>query len=179
MSSEYTISRPYAKAAFEHAMANDKLVSWFEMLEGSAMIVQNKDFARLLKDPTVPSTSVLELLFSVGQTAFDEDFKNFLSVLSENKRLSFLPHIFKHYEKLRSQAEQVVNVELTSAFPLSESHQLQFADVLKKRMKCEVILTCKSDQSILAGAVIKAGDLVIDGSLRGKIARLSDAMGIF
>lgn len=179
MSSEYTVSRPYAKAAFEYAGSAGAYSAWSEMLETAALVIQDDTFARMLKDPRVLPQKKLDLLISIGGKVFNAQFINFLNVLSDNKRLSFMPYIYQHYEKLRSEAERVVHVELTSAFPLTDQYQEQFKNALKNRLKCEVALTCKQDNSILAGAVIRAGDLLIDGSLRGKIARLSDAMGVF
>lgn len=179
MSLEYTISRPYAKAGFEYAFNKAQLSEWSAMLECVAMTIEDETVSRLLKDPRISDKRILDLVFSIGEKLFSDDFKNFIRALSKNKRLPFVPYIYKHFEKLRSEAEKVVNVELISAFPLGEQQQERFRSALKNRMKCDVALTCTSDASILAGAIIRSGDLLIDGSLRGKISKLSDAMGVF
>ena len=179
MASEYTVARPYAKAAFEFAVIKNQLAQWSEMLEAAKWIIQNEAVENMLKDPCVSTDQVMAFIYSIDNKLFGPDFKNFLHVLSDNKRLSFIPYIFDHFEKLRAEAEQVVNVEITSAFELSDKYKEQFIQVLKKRMQCEIALSVKTDASILAGAIVRAGDLLIDGSLRGKLSRLNDAMGIF
>lgn len=179
MSFEYTVSRPYAKAAFEYAFNTAQLAKWSAMLEGMVVAIENEAIASKLKDPCVTDEQILSLIYSVGEQLFSDNFKNFIQTLSQNKRLSLVPYIQKHFEKLRSEAEKVVNVELISAFALTPEQEDRFREALKHRMKCDIALTCTSDASILAGAIIRAGDLLIDGSLRGKLTRLSDAMGVF
>lgn len=179
MASEYTVARPYAKAAFEFAAVKKQLAQWSEMLEAAKSIIQNEAVENMLKDPCVSADQVMAFIYSIDAQLFNSDFKNFLNVLSENKRLPFIPYISEHFEALRAEAEQVMNVEITSAFELSDKYKEQFIQALKKRMKCEIALSAKTDASILAGAIVRAGDLLIDGSLRGRLARLNDAMGIF
>lgn len=179
MASEQTISRPYAKAAFAFARARNLLTEWLDMLEFSANMAKEEAFLAVLKNPAITRKALLDIIFSFGESVFSDEFKSFLAVLAENRRLALLPFIYEHFQAFKSQSEKVVHVELTSAFELSEPYQQQFAQALKKRMNCEVSLTCKKDERILAGAVIRAGDLLIDGSLKGKIAKLTDAMGIF
>src|SRR5690606_2380825 len=118
MSLEYTIARPYAKAAFEYAFEKAQLLEWSAMLECAALTIEDEAVSRLLKDPRVSEQQVLALIYSIGDKLYSDDFKNFLQVLSKNKRLPFVPYLYKHYEKLRSEAEKIVNVELISAFPL-------------------------------------------------------------
>ncbi|MGE3319346.1 MAG: F0F1 ATP synthase subunit delta [Candidatus Berkiella sp.] len=178
MSKNRTFARPYAKAAFELALAEHAFPKWSEMLALAAMIANDKQFRSLAKNPRVSAKELVALFEMVGQDSFSDEMKSFVRILAKFKRLMLLPEIASLYEEMRALAERVVNVELISAQPLNEKDQERFIQVLKKRMNCDVALECQVDQSILGGAIVRAGDLVIDGSIRGRLAKLGDAVGI-
>lgn len=179
MSTEYKISRPYARAVFELAQEQGTLAQWSEMLNTTKAIVENKAMQQVLKNPEVSKEEQIEMIISLGQGRFTEEVKNLIRALAKFKRLAFLPQIAEQFDVLRCEAEAVVNVEITSAFPLVEQDKSLFMEALKKRLKRDIKLDCKSDPTLLAGAIIRAGDLLIDGSLRGKLAKLADAVGIY
>jgi len=178
MSKNRTFARPYAKAAFELAVAERAFPKWSEMLAVAAMIANDKQFRSLAKNPRVSAKDLIALFDTIGQDNFTGEMKAFIRILAKFKRLTLLPEIASLYEEMRALAERVVNVELISAQPLNDQDQQRFIQILKKRMNCDVALECQVDQSILGGAIVRAGDLIIDGSIRGRLAKLGDAVGI-
>jgi F-type H+-transporting ATPase subunit delta len=173
------IARPYAKAVFELAFEARALAKWSNLLAVGAAVAEDAAFARLLNSPHVTAAQLGDIVVDVvGQTlskdggGLDEQGKNLLRVIAENRRLGVLPQISAEYELMRAQAENTVDVSVTSAAALDESQLRTYADALKKRLKREVRLHPAVDASLLGGAILRANDLVIDGSLRGQLDRL-------
>lgn len=178
MSKNRTFARPYAKAAFELAQSEHAFPKWTEMLALAAMIANDKQFLSFAKNPQASAKDLVALFDSIGQEVFTSEMKDFIRILAKFKRLALLGEIANLFEEMRAFAERVINVELISAQPLNDQDKGRFIEVLKKRMNCNVALECQVDESILGGAIIRAGDLVIDGSIRGRLAKLGDAVGI-
>lgn len=178
MSRNLKIARPYAKAAFELAQEENAFSEWSEMLQTAVLIASDESVARLMKDPKCSSKKLIELFLEVGKKVFSEKQQYYIKILGRFKRLSFLPEIAQLFEKMKSAAQRVMAVELISAFPVSEGDEQRFVRALKARMHCEIVLECVTDKSILGGAIIRSGDLVIDGSVRGKLRKLTEAMEI-
>lgn len=179
MSVEYKVSRPYAKAIFELAFEKKQMPEWSDMLKTAKLIISDDAIQEMLKNPEYSSGDVADLILSIAGDSFSQECQNLMKTLAQFKRLSFIPQIGDQYEAYRAEAEKTVDVELISAFPVSEGEQEQFKQALKKKLQKEVDLKCQEDPAILAGAIIRSGDLLIDGSLRGKLAKLGDALGVF
>lgn len=178
MSKNRTFARPYAKAAFELAQSESAFSKWSQMLKDAAMIASDKQFLSLAKNPRFSAQELIGLFEVLDQDVYTQEMKNFIHILGNFKRLALLPEIATLFEEMRAAAERVVNVELICAQPLDDKLKERFIQVLMKRMNCNISLECQVDQGIMGGAIIRAGDLVIDGSIRGRLARLSDAVGI-
>ena len=118
----------------------------------------------------------MDLIAGVCDKNLDDDAKNFLGVLAENGRLSLLPIMAQLYEAYRSEEEKVVQAELISAFPVNNEQQEKIATALKARLGREVSLNCKTDQTLLGGAIIRAGDMVIDGSVTGHLYKFANVL---
>ncbi|MGC3981125.1 MAG: F0F1 ATP synthase subunit delta [Steroidobacteraceae bacterium] len=176
MAEKATIARPYARAAFEHAQAQNKLAQWSESLAVAATVVAEPTVSRLLNHPGVTPAQLVELITEAGGARFDEGTRNFVGTLASNRRLGLLPHIAAMYEVLRADVENVADVEVTSAVTLDQAQQQRLAAALKTRLKRDVRLHCKVDPALVGGAVIRSGDLVIDGSVRERLARLAGAV---
>lgn len=171
-----TLARPYAKAAFEYAQAHQQLASWSAMLGLAAVVSQDDTLQRVLKAPRLTSTEKATTFVDVCGDKFDAQARNFISVVAENGRLDLLPEIAAEFELYKAEQEKSVDVEVTSAFALSTEQQDKLAKVLSARLSREVRLHAAEDSSLIGGVVIRAGDLVIDGSIRGKIAKLAEAL---
>ena len=171
-----TLARPYAKAAFEHAQAHQQLASWSAMLGLAAAVSQDDTMQRVLKTPRLTSTDKATTFVEVCGDKFDAQVRNFLNIVSENNRMELLPEIADMFELYKAEQEQSVDVDVTSAFALSDEQQDKLAKVLSARLGREVRLHAAEDASLIGGVVIRAGDLVIDGSVRGKLAKLAEAL---
>lgn len=176
MAETLTIARPYAQAAFLFASSQHRLKEWSTMLGLLADIAADPEMARLIESPQLSEMQLADLFISIGAEHLDEKCHNFIHVLAENRRLCVLPEIAAVFEMKRREAEKIVRAELITAFPASEAHKISVIEALKKRLGREVQLECITDPGLLGGAIIRAGDLVIDGSVRGKLQRLGSAL---
>lgn len=172
MADRNTIARPYAKALFELALARRKLDVWSEALAIAAATVRDVRVRSLLVSPHVTADQLAALLIDIAGGKLDEEGRNFMQVLAQNRRLGFLPEIAAIYERLKAEEQNTVDVMVTSAVALDAPLQRKFAAALSARLNRNVRLQCKSDASLLGGAILRADDLVIDGSLRGRLERL-------
>jgi F-type H+-transporting ATPase subunit delta len=171
-----TIARPYAKAAFEYARdakpSAEAFADWSQGLALGTQVVADPRIAELIKNPELTAADHASLVNDVLGERLNPGIKNFVRVLAENDRLLLLPEILAHFEFLRSQAENTVDVEVVSAVPLDAAQAEKLKQALDKRLKAKVQLKNTVDAGLLGGAVIRAGDLVIDGSLKGRLERL-------
>ncbi len=176
MAERTTIARPYAQAVFELARDAKGYKKWSEALAIAAQVAADPQVEEIIDSPRVTREQVVNLFLEVCGKALDQQSKNFIRLLAENHRLALLPEIAALYEIARSEAEGTVTAEVTSAAPLTDAQQQAIAAALSKRLERKVSLECKIDDSLLGGAVIRAGDLVIDGSVHGKLQRLGSRL---
>jgi F-type H+-transporting ATPase subunit delta len=174
MSSSLTLARPYARAAFALAHASDALSQWSMRLGFAAHIALDPRVQALLGHPKLTAAEAVDLLLPPG--APDEVFGQFLAELAENGRLQLLPDIAAIYAQLRAEAERVVKATITSATKLDETELAKLRAALIKRLGSEVEIVTAVDPELIGGAVIDAGAVVIDGSIRNKLARLETAL---
>ena len=173
MSQALTLARPYARAAFAIARDGNALPAWSDALALAARVSADPQVAALLGNPKLTAADAVTLLAPEGADAL---FGNFLGLLFENRRLPLLPEIAGLYDELRFEAERVVKAKVTSAAALPASELETIKAALKRRFGREVEVEASVDESLIGGAVIDAGDVVIDGSLKGKLGRLQAAL---
>ena len=173
MAEAATIARPYAKAAFMSGRDSKSLPDWSRALQSSAGMSLNARIAELLTDPGFGEDKVVDMFAGLGGGKIDLHWQNFVRLLAENKRLELLGEIAAQFELLRAQFENELDVEVTSAVALSDAQKTAMVASLKKRFKRDVRMTNAVDPSLLGGAVIRAGDEVIDGSIKGRLQRLA------
>jgi F-type H+-transporting ATPase subunit delta len=173
MADRSTIARPYARAAFEEARADKRLGPWFDSINVGAAVVQDERVQNLLGDPTVTPAQLAQLVIDIAGASLDQRGKNFLQTLAENRRLGYLPEIATIFSGLKDAEEGIVDVTVTSAAPLDQHQQLSLSEALARKLKRQVRLHCETDQALIGGAVLRAGDLVIDGSLRTRLDRMA------
>lgn len=167
-----TVARPYAKAAFQLAQSEGKLAEWSDMLALAARVIANAEFAAYVARPKLSAKDQADALLVVVSDQLNEQGQNFIRQLAGNKRLAALPAISESFNELRAQAEGAVDVAVTAAFAMSDEQQAAMARVLTEKLSRQVKLTTAVDASLIGGAVIHAGDLVIDASVRGKLGKL-------
>ncbi len=174
MSQTLTLARPYARAVFSLARERGQLAQWSAMLGFAARAVNEPVVQAVLGDPRLDVQTLAGTLVPPGEA--DAVFAQFLSVLAENRRLALLPEISGLFDAQRAEAERVVKATVTSATTLDAAELGKIRDALRKRFNREVELSSAVDASLIGGAVIDAGDVVIDGSVRTKLARLGAAL---
>lgn len=175
MSALTTLARPYAKAAFQLAQSANALPAWDDMLSLAAEIATDDAVAPLLDSPHVSEEQALSLIAGSGSN-FDDGFRGFLSVLAENDRLPLLGEISAIYARLRQEAERRLVARVVSAIALSEEQSERLKSALSSRYDAEVELQNEIDPNVIGGAVIYAGDQVIDGSLKGRLKKLEQSL---
>lgn len=173
MAETKTLARPYAEAVFELARGRNELQAWSEMLAFIAAIAGDEHMTRLAHDPRVDRARFLDLFLGVCSERITDEGANFVRLLIENRRLDLLPEIRAQYDALQAEAEARVAAVVVSAFPLEAAQLKALEQGLKRRLGREVSLSAQVDPQLLGGAVIRAGDLVIDGSVRGRLADLA------
>jgi F-type H+-transporting ATPase subunit delta len=175
MAEKATVARPYARAAFEYAREHGALGAWSKLLGIGAAVASEPGIGALLGNPRVDAAELVELLAGVAASSgatVDTEARNFLSLLAQGGRIGYLPEIAAQFETLRAEIENTLDVEVTTAMSLSEAQKARLSEALAKRFGRTVRIEEKVDESLVGGAIIRAGDLVIDGSLQGRLVRL-------
>lgn len=175
MSEFITVARPYAKAAFDFAVEQQNLDGWQQMLAFAAEVSRNENIVNLLSSAAGADT-LADMFITVCGDQLDSYGQNLIRVMAENKRLIALPDVLALFIQYRAEKESTIDVDVTSANELSEEQLAKMTAALEKRLSRKVILNCKIDKSVMAGVIIRAGDMVIDGSIRGRLQRLADTL---
>jgi F-type H+-transporting ATPase subunit delta len=173
MAERLTIARPYAKAVFAEAVAGKRLAEWSDVLQTAAAVSADARVKPLFGNPQVSASQLVELFSGVGGAGFDTRARNLLATLADYRRLPFLPEISTAFERLRAEYERTVEVTVTSAVALSPDQQQRLTAALSKRLARDVRLHTEIDTKLMGGAVLKADDLVIDGSIAGGLTQLA------
>jgi F-type H+-transporting ATPase subunit delta len=173
MADKITIARPYARAAFVEARAAERLQPWADALSVGAQVVQDSRVASLLGNPHVTAEQLAQLVISISGHGLGEHGANFVRTLAANGRLAYLPEIATLFDTFKDAAQGVADVTVTSASALDEAQQHKLAVALERRLKRKVRLHCQIDPQLIGGAILRAGDLVIDGSLSSRLARIA------
>jgi F-type H+-transporting ATPase subunit delta len=171
-----TLARPYARAAFEYARDHGQLSQWSEQLGTAAVVTQDSAMEAVLNDPSLTAEQQARTLNDVCGDALEMQARNFIAILASNKRLALLPEIDALFAQYKANQEKSVDVEVISAFDLADAARDKLADVLGKKLEREVKVQTSTDSDLLGGVLIRAGDLVIDGSVRGRLNKLAEAM---
>ena len=183
MADNNTIARPYAQAVFELAHEAGELSGWSASLDAARQLLADGEVISYLGSPDFSDVQRLDFLTGLfGKagadvlTGKDKRGLNFLKLLLENGRIAVLPEIAAHFEVLKAQIENVVDVTVTSASPISQKEQDTIATSLRARLGRDVNIETEIDETLIGGAVITAGDVVIDGSLRARLDGLANAL---
>jgi len=176
MSELSTLARPYAEAVFRMAQGENDLAGWSSRLQSLALIVSDAQVARLIADPAVAADRVAGLIVEVAGSDLGERGSNFVKVTAENDRLSLLPEIGAQFEALKANAEGTLEATITSAQELTQAQLDELVAGLKARFNRAVNVQVAVDPELIGGAVIAIGDQVIDGSVKGRLQRMSFAL---
>ncbi|QJR80962.1 F0F1 ATP synthase subunit delta [Alteromonas pelagimontana] len=175
MSELTTVARPYAKAAFDFAVEHNAIAQWQDMLNFAGAVSSNKEMHQYLTGAVAPDT-LADIFINVCGEQLDQHGQNLVKVLAENKRLAVLPDISEMFDAFKAEYEKQVDVDVTSAIALTDAQKSELSATLEKRLARKVKLNCNVDPALIAGFIVKAGDTVIDGSVKSKLNRLADAL---
>ena len=176
MAEAITIARPYANAVFALAQEKGELKAWSDLLAVLAQCVNEPEMQSIITSPAVSDEQVISVLAEIAGDKMTQDARNFLLLLAENNRLLLLAEITVLFEALRAEAEKSMTADVVSAKALTSEQESKISAALKQRLGRDVTLNVSVDESLLGGAIIRAGDLVIDGSALGKLNRLANAI---
>lgn len=175
MSEFITVARPYAKAAFEFAVESKALDKWHEMLVFASEVAKNQDMQSFLSSSSSPQ-AMADVFSNVCGEQLDEKGQNLVKIMAENGRLPALPAVVDLFAEMHAEYSKEVTVEVTSAVELTAEQVEKLSAALEKRLERKVKINCNVDSTVVGGLVIKADDTVIDGSVRGKLDRLTDKL---
>lgn len=173
MGDQKTLARPYAKAVFEFALANKKLALWSENLHHLSAISAHELLKPLYNDPNITPEELIKVFM---ENIKDKHIQNFILLLGQYDRLKYLPEIAELYEEMKADYEKISTVYVTSAFPMDAAVAKKLKSSLEIRLQRDVTLDFAIDKDLLGGAVIRSGDWVVDGSVRGKLEKLKQAV---
>lgn len=171
-----TLARPYAKAAFQYAADASDLQGWSDSLAVAAAVAAQDTVVKLLSSPSYTATQQAEKTIEVCGDALNEKSRSFVQVLAENRRLQLLPQIYQQFEVLKANREKTVEVSVVSASEISTEQQEKLASALSSKLERQVNMQVSIDDSLIGGVVVRAGDTVIDGSIRGRLAKLAEVL---
>ncbi len=170
-----TIARPYAKAAFDFAVESNNIDQWLEMITFAGQIASDDAVVKMLK-ATTAANEAADLMIKLGGEQLNENGQNFMKVLAQNERLLVLPEVSVLLTQYVDEYNKKVDAEITSATELNDAQQADLAASLEKRLARKVQLNVSIDKSLIAGVIIRVGDLLIDSSVRGKLERLDNQL---
>ena len=176
MSEYQTIARPYAQAVFELAQASGDFSKWSEALTWASAIAADDQVQELAQNPRIDKGSLVQLFEQVAGDKLFDQAKNFLRVTIQNGRLYAIPNIASQFETMRAEAEGTIEAELISAAAVSAKQQTKLSQSLSKRLGREVTLRVIEDANLIGGAILRAGDMVIDASVKGRLQKLAASL---
>jgi F-type H+-transporting ATPase subunit delta len=171
-----TLARPYARAAFEFALEHNALGEWSRQLAQLAAVTATEKVGQLIDSVALGACQRAETLIGLFNGELQPGVVNLVRLLAMNKRLRLLPQISALFEQLKANQEKHLEVELVSAFPLDSDLSERLAQALRGKLQREVTINTTVDRGILGGAIVRAGDIVIDGSVRGRLTKLAKSM---
>lgn len=173
-----TLARPYAKAAFMAAKEDKDLAGWSKALEVAASVSAHDKVQNLLQSPSLTSEQKSESFCALCGGDLDSKQQNFMHSLAQNRRLILLPQIAILFELYKANHEKAIDVSVESAFEISSDLEKQLISALSKKLERDVTLQTSVNEALLGGALIRAGDTVIDGSVRGRLAKLAETLNV-
>ncbi len=177
-----TIGRPYARAIFNIASKDDSYSSWSEALSILTLIILDEDTVSFLGRPDITNEVRVNFIFEAAKSIKDlsifssPQFINLIKLLAENGRLFSIKNISSQFDILKSNKENVVKAKIVSAVKVDEGLVTKITKSLEKRFDKKIELELEIDSNLLGGAIIKADDMVIDGSIKNHLKQLGKSL---
>lgn len=171
-----TIARPYAQGAFEYARDNNQLDHWSQMLAALSQVVTQPQVKKVLENPSYSHEILADVVMDVAKDNIDEAGRNFVKLIASNNRLAIIPAAANLFQGLKAKSEQTIDVQVTSTSDLDQAQCDRLTQSLHKRFNKNIKLSCQTDSSLLGGLYICAGDIVIDGTIKGQLQRMKESL---
>ncbi|HCT98853.1 MAG TPA: F0F1 ATP synthase subunit delta [Methylococcaceae bacterium] len=171
-----TLARPYAVAVFKRAKETNSSKQWSKKLSFLAMVLGDNKLAGMIDDPKVGKSNLLALLLDICADQLDQEGINFLTLLIENNKLSLIPAIAALFETYKAEDEGFIDIDVTTAYAFSKEAKQDFNAALEKSFGKKVNMKVAVDSSLIGGVLVRAGDQVIDGSVRGQLQQLAQRL---
>ncbi|MCU7833879.1 MAG: F0F1 ATP synthase subunit delta [gamma proteobacterium symbiont of Taylorina sp.] len=176
MAEASTLARPYAQAIFNLASADDTLQQWSDTLAHLKEIAGNQSVQELISNPDIPREEIVSLFVDISKEAMDDKAVNFLKITAENGRLELIPEIADGFEIMLAEHEGSIEARVISAYAVNATQTKKIAAALKKKFGREVTIKTETDKSLLGGIIIRAGDVVIDGSVKTQLEKITHSL---
>jgi len=176
MSQLNSIAKPYARAAFDFAYDKGIVSDWLAALQDFDSFLKSSEISDLLDNPSLTQSQIVSLIEKNIIDAYGQHFCNFIKLVASSQRLGFFSNVYSEYETLMKTRENLKTAEITTAYPLSDEAQSNIKNKLKARFNCEIDLNLIIDTSLVAGAIIKVDDTVIDGAISDRLDRLNNVL---
>ena len=176
MAEARTLARPYAQAVFNQASIDDSFDKWSDTLNFMKVVTENQAMKEIIGNPDIQQDQVISVYQDVAKESLDEKGINFLRVAAENGRLKLIPEIADFYEEMQAERSGSIDALVTSAFAVNAAQKKTIAEALKKKFACEVTVKTVTDKSLIGGIIIRAGDVVIDGSVKTELEKITHAL---
>jgi F-type H+-transporting ATPase subunit delta len=173
-----TIARPYAEAIFARAVESDTLDLWSDMLGLLTAAAADPLLSGLIASPKLDQAQMTELILDIGGDHLSDEGRNLVRVLVANRRMSVMPEIAQLFEEHKAEHDGTLTVQVASAFPLDAAEEQALADALKRKLGREIRIASEQDAELIGGFRLRAGDMVIDGSVTGQLGQLANELGI-
>jgi F-type H+-transporting ATPase subunit delta len=172
MSELATLARPYAAAVFKLSKETGATEKWSKSLMFISAVLNDKEIVVVVDNPKLGKERLSALMLDICQGQVDQQGANFLKLLIQNNRLTLVPTIARLFEALKAESEGYVDVEVSTAYAFSKEEKQRFTAALEKKLSKRVNMNVSVDKSLIGGVLVRAGDRVIDGSIRGRLQQL-------
>ena len=168
-----TIARPYANAAFDQAIEEGKLAEWSEMLHLLSAIISDENMSGVINNPKLSSDGLYQFIIDIAGDKLTQSAKNFIRILIDAERIGLASEVFNIFEQKKAAAEGISEVDVISAYPLDDAQVSSISESISKRLGKKIDVNTEEDKDLIGGVIIRAGDSVIDASLRGRLKELN------
>lgn len=176
MAEASTLARPYARAIFNVATTDDSFNTWSDTLSLLKEIVSNQSVQVIIGNPDIEIPQIISFFTDICKEGLDDKGINFLKIAAENGRLDLIPEIADSFNILQAERGGNIEAQIISAYAVNAAQKKSIAAALEKRFGREVSIKTKIDKSLLGGIIIHAGDVVIDGSVKTQLEKITHSL---
>ncbi len=173
MAEEITVARPYAEAVYELATTAGTLDKWSDLLGFAATVAADPQMEKIVGNPKLTLAEQERTFLAICENRLDEQGKNLMHLLLENRRIRLLPAISTLFEEFKAAHTGTLEANITTAFPLSDADVSELVARLVTKFKRQIQPSVKLDPELIGGVRIEIGDVVFDASVRGQLQKMA------